>query len=265
MDIAVAGYGTQTMVIFVGTSGWQYDSWRGVLYRDGLAQRRWLERYAEVFRTVENNGTFYRLPDRETFASWRARTPGDFTMAVKASRFITHVRRLSDVAEPVRRLTDAASGLDDRLGPVLLQLPPTLRAEPARLATCLSLFPDGMRVAVEPRHPSWWTDEVRDVLVEQGAALCWADVQGRPRGPLWRTTTWGYLRMHQGAAEPWPRYGKQALRSWAQRLADTWSDRSRVYTFFNNDPGGAAVVNAMEFAVIMRDLGRTVTRTPSRL
>src|SRR4051794_16210334 len=111
------------MGILVGTSGWQYADWRGALYPQGLAQAHWLERYAECFATVENNNAFYRLPSRELFERWRGRTPAGFVMAVKASRFLTHVKRLKDPEEPVDRLMGAAGGLGDRLGPVLLQLP----------------------------------------------------------------------------------------------------------------------------------------------
>ncbi|WP_129668108.1 DUF72 domain-containing protein [Phytoactinopolyspora endophytica] len=250
------------MPVRVGTSGWQYRDWRGVLYPDGLAQRRWFERYVGAFATVESNSAFYRLPKQETFASWCAQMPDDFTMAVKASRFLTHIKRLQDPEEPVRRFLAAATGLADHLGPVLLQLPPTLQVEPKRLAACLGRFPQGIRVAVEPRHDSWWTDDVRAVLTDHGAALCWADAKGRPQTPLWRTTSWGYLRLHQGAAEPWPRYGDQALRTWAQRLADTWSDEDDMYVYFNNDPGGAAVRNAVRFAELVREADCTPTRTP---
>lgn len=250
------------MPVHVGTSGWQYAEWRNVLYPDTVPQRLWLERYAESFATVENNSAFYRLPTRDTFAAWRDRTPADFVMAVKASRFLTHIRRLRAADEPVRRLLDAAAGLGDRLGPVLLQLPPTMRAEPDLLAACLACFPTDVRVVVEPRHESWWTEDVRAVLTAHGAALCWSDVRGRPRAPLWRTASWGYLRLHQGAANPWPRYGRQALRTWAERLASTWDDDSDVYVYFNNDPGGAAVRDAVRFAAIMQATGRSVTRTP---
>ena len=128
------------MPILVGTSGWQYRHWRGVLYPPDVPQKRWLEHYAGRYATVENDGTFYRLPARETFADWQARTPDDFVMAIKASRFLTHVKRLRDPAEPVRRLMQAAAGLGDRLGPVLLQLPPNLTADPARLDACLAEF-----------------------------------------------------------------------------------------------------------------------------
>lgn len=247
------------MVVHVGTSGWQYDSWRGVLYPPGLAQRRWLERYAEEFATVENNGAFYRLPRRETFESWRERLPAGFVMAVKASRYLTHIRRLRDPEEPVRRLLDVAAGLGDRLGPVLLQLPPNLRAEPDRLDDCLTRFPRGVRVAVEPRHESWWSDEVRAMLERHGAALCWADRLGRPVTPLWRTADWGYLRLHEGAARPWPAYGGQALRSWADRVGGTWSGDEDVYVYFNNDPGGAAVRNAVRFGGLLRRAGAAVS------
>ncbi|NEE02822.1 DUF72 domain-containing protein [Phytoactinopolyspora halotolerans] len=249
------------MPVFVGTSGWQYRDWRGVIYPDGLAQRRWFERYVKSFATVESNSAFYRLPRRETFASWRAQMPDDFVMAVKASRFLTHIRRLQEPREPVRRFLDAAAGLGDRLGPVLLQLPPTLQAEPGRLAACLDEFPADVRVAVEPRHTSWWTDEVRSVLEARDAALCWADVRGTPQMPLWRTASWGYLRLHQGAASPWPHYDDDMMRSWARRIGDTWADAEDVYVYFNNDPGGAAVRNAIGFAGIVGATGRTVTRT----
>src|SRR6202050_2557545 len=128
------------MPVLIGTSGWQYKDWRGGLYPAGVAQRRWLEHYATQYRTVENNGTFYRLPARETFVGWRERTPDDFVMAVKASRYLTHVRRLRDPAEPGSRLLAAAAGLGRKLGPVLLQLPPTLKADVGALDACLTEF-----------------------------------------------------------------------------------------------------------------------------
>ncbi|GLW62905.1 histidine kinase [Actinomadura rubrobrunea] len=240
------------MAMLVGCSGWQYAHWRGVLYPPGLPQRLWLERYAERFGTVESNAAFYRLPKRETFENWAARTPDGFVMAVKASRFLTHVKRLQDPAEPVARLMAAARGLGGKLGPILLQLPPTLHADAGRLADCLARFPAGVRVAVEPRHPSWWSDQVRAVLERHGAALCWADVLSRPVTPLWRTADWGYVRLHQGAAVPWPEYGDRALTSWIRRVADTWAPDADVYVYFNNDPGGAAVRNALRFAELAR-------------
>lgn len=235
------------MGLFVGTSGWQYRDWSGVLYPTGRPQRLWLEEYTQHFATVEVNNAFYRLPTPETFAQWRARTPSGFVMAVKASRFLTHVKRLREPAEPVRRLMTHAASLGDRLGPILLQLPPTLRVDAVALHTCLACFPAGTRIAVEPRDASWWTDEVRAVLVERGAALCWADRGSRPVTPLWRTADWAYVRFHEGRARPWPHYGRTALRSWAERVAGTWPRDADVYAYFNNDPGGAAVTDALTF------------------
>jgi uncharacterized protein YecE (DUF72 family) len=238
------------MPIRIGTSGWLYADWRGVLYPPRLPQRLWLEEYARHFDTLELNNSFYRLPSNDTFATWRQRLPAGFVVAVKASRYLTHIRRLRDPAEPVARLMAAASGLGDRLGPILLQLPPTQRAEPELLAETLALFPDGSRVAVEPRHASWWTDETRQVLVDHGAALCWADRLGRPQTPLWRTTTWGYLRFHEGRARPWPGYGDRALRTWADRVLAEFGPTDDVFVYFNNDPGGAAIRDARRFTRI---------------
>ncbi|KUM83545.1 MULTISPECIES: DUF72 domain-containing protein [Streptomyces] len=236
------------MTLFVGTSGWQYKDWRGVLYPDGVPVRLWLEEYAAHFPTVEINNAFYRLPSRVTFEAWRERVPGDFVVAVKASRYLTHIKRLKDPKEPVHRLMHHAQGLGDRLGPVLLQLPPTLRADTDLLDACLACFPASTRVAVEPRHVSWWTPATREVLETRGAALCWADVRARPVTPLWRTTDWGYVRLHEGRAQAWPHYGRRSLETWAGRIEETWAGDEDVYVYFNNDPNGAAVRNARTFA-----------------
>ncbi|MFE6743444.1 DUF72 domain-containing protein [Streptomyces tubercidicus] len=251
------------MTVLVGTSGWQYKHWRDVLYPQDRPQRLWLEEYARHFATVESNAAFYRLPEEKTFADWRDRTPDGFVMAVKASRYLTHIKRLREPQEPVGRLMARAAALGPRLGPVLLQLPPTLRADAGLLDDCLRCFPAGTRVAVEPRHTSWWTAEIRTVLERRGAALCWADRGSRPVTPLWRTADWGYLRFHEGRAEPWPRYGRQALTTWAHRIADTWPAGADVYTYFNNDPGGAAVRDATHFARAAAATGRSVSRAPS--
>ncbi|MEV0686748.1 DUF72 domain-containing protein [Nocardia sp. NPDC050378] len=250
------------MPLRIGTSGWQYRDWRGVLYPQGLPMRSWLEHFAQAFATVESNNAFYRLPSRENFAAWRERTPADFVVAVKASRFLTHIKRLREPEEPVQRLLDRAEGLGDRLGPILLQLPPTLRADAGLLDDCLRCFPSSVRVAVEPRHESWWTDEIRDVLCARGAALSWADRDSRPVTPLWRTTDWAYLRLHAGRADPPPHYGRQALNGWVHRLLDTFPAAADCYVYFNNDPGGAAVRDAVTFAYLAEGAGAEVTRVP---
>ena len=159
-------------------------------------------------------------------------------MAVKVSRYLTHIKRLHDPAEPVARFVDHASGLGDRLGPVLLQFPPNLRCDLAALDDVLGRFPAGVRVAVEPRHDSWWTEDVRACLAAHGAALCWADRRGRPVTPLWRTADFGYLRLHEGRATPRPRYGRQALTTWVERVAGAFGGGEDVFVYFNNDHGG---------------------------
>jgi uncharacterized protein YecE (DUF72 family) len=252
----------QAVPVLVGTSGWQYRDWRGRFYPERLAQARWLEHYAGRFATVESNNAFYRLPERATFAAWAARTPDDFVMAVKASRYLTHVRRLRDPEGPVGRLLDRAARLGGKLGPVLLQLPPNLQADPAALDRTLRAFPAGVRVAVEPRHDSWFNDEVRRLLGEHGAALCLAD-SPRRRTPLWRTAGWTYLRLHQGVASPRPCYGRRALATWAGRLADLVGPDADAYVYFNNDPGGCAVRDARVFALAAARAGLHPTRVPA--
>ncbi len=251
------------MTLRVGTSGWQYADWRGVLYPPGVPQRRWLAAYAERFDTVESNAAFYRLPARETFERWHDATPSSFVMAVKASRYLTHVKRLRDPEEPVARLIAAAAGLGGKLGPVLLQLPPTLQADPPLLDRCLRCFPEGVQVAAEFRHPSWWRADVREVLTARGAALCWADRLGRPAAPLWQTAEFVYLRCHEGAASPRPMYGIKALRSLAIRIGAVLAEDGDAYVYFNNDPGGAAVRNALAFLGMCEQYtgtGRTAVR-----
>jgi uncharacterized protein YecE (DUF72 family) len=254
------------MPVLAGTSGWQYRDWRGVLYPPGVPQRAWLEHYARQYPAVENNGSFYRLPSRDSFAAWRDRTPDGFVMAVKASRYLTHIRRLRDPAEPAARFLAAATELGGRLGPVLLQLPPSLRGDRGALDdldACLRELArqPGIRVAVEFRHPSWWTTQTRQLLEHHQAALCWADRRGRPLTPLWRTAGWGYLRLHEGGAQPWPRYGRQALRHWAERLIATWPAQAEVFVFFNNDQGGAAVRDCAAFTSLAVRAGATVAVT----
>ena len=245
------------MAVWIGTSGWQYRHWRPGFYA-GIPARRWLDHYSTHFETVELNGSFYRLPPRERFEAWAAQLPDGFVMAVKMSRYLTHIRRLQQPEEPVARFLESAMGLGGHLGPVLLQLPPTLVADPPVLDAVLGLFPATVRVAVEPRHASWWTDEVRALLERNGAALVEADRRGRLT-PDWRTTTWRYLRFHEGRGHPSPCYGEAALDTWAEQVAGTPDD---VYAYFNNDPAGCAVRDARVFATAAARHGLDPTRVP---
>ncbi|HYV60594.1 MAG TPA: DUF72 domain-containing protein [Acidimicrobiia bacterium] len=250
------------MAVYVGTSGWQYRDWRGAFYPARLAQSRWLEQYAAAFAVIEVNNTFYRLPERSTFEEWAVRTPADFVFAMKASRYLTHIRRLRDPAEPVARMLDHAGGLGRKLGPVLIQLPPNLRAEPQRLAETLGRFPRRVRVAVEARHESWFADDVYRVLREHDAALCLTD-RARRRGPVERTADWYFLRFHEGVARPHPCYGDKTLVSWIDRLGERWPASADGYVFFNNDQRACAVRDAARFAELATRAGLEPTRAPS--
>jgi uncharacterized protein YecE (DUF72 family) len=249
------------VTVHIGTSGWQYAHWRGHLYPERLPQRLWLEHYAERFSCVEVNATFYRLPSRTAVEEWRRRTPPDFVFAVKASRYLTHVRRLREPREPVRRLMNAVEPLGDRLGPVLLQLPPGMRRDTDALEEVLRCFPAGVRVAVEPRDLSWFDDEVRALLERRGAALCLADRPGW-RPPAWRTADWWYLRLHEGRATPRPCYGRAALATWARRLADLFAPGDDGFVFLNNDTAGCAPRDARILAGRLRQTGLPTSRVP---
>jgi uncharacterized protein YecE (DUF72 family) len=248
--------------VWIGTSGWQYRDWRGRFYPERLPVRAWLEEYAGAFATVESNNAFYRLPERDTFQAWAARTPDDFVMAVKVSRFLTHIKRLAEPEEPVERFVDRARGLGPKLGPALLQLPPRFRSDPGRLRATLDAFPRDIRVAVEFRDPSWFSNEVRAILEERDVALCLADRRG-PRTPIWRTAGWTFVRFHEGRARPRPAYGRAALATWARRLAETWSPDDDVFAYFNNDHRACAPRDAARFARQCAKVGLRPTRTPA--
>jgi uncharacterized protein YecE (DUF72 family) len=248
--------------VAIGTSGWQYADWRGRLYPRRLAQKEWLAHYADRFASVEVNNVFYRLPEKATFERWAAATPDDFVFSLKASRYLTHVLRLSKPREPIRRLLGSASGLAHKLGPILLQLPANFRVDPKRLSSTLKAFPPDVKVAFEPRHESWYTDEVAEILQQYRASFCLTDTPQR-KSPLWRTADWGYLRLHEGRAQPAPCYGRTALTSWAGRLADLWDASEDVYVYFNNDHGGCAVRDAHRFALAAERVGLRPTRVPT--
>lgn len=242
--------GEPEAMLYIGTSGWEYPHWRGAFYPRRPAPRDTLAFYAERFPTVELNGTFYRLPARATFESWARRTPRGFVFAMKASRYLTHIRRLRDSQDAVHRMLDRAQGLGDKLGPLLLQLPPTLERDAARLDATLAateLTAPGTLVAVEFRHPSWWSGETRRVLERRGAALCLADRGSRIITPEWRTADWGYVRFHEGLARPRPCYDRSALQSWALRLRRLYGADGNVYAYFNNDASACAVRDAAAF------------------
>jgi len=222
-------------VIRIGCSGWSYASWRASFYPKGLPPSRWLEHYASVFDTVEVNTTFYRLARREAVERWARQTPEGFCFAVKASRYLTHVKRLTDLDRGVQRLYEPLEPLAraHRLGPVLWQLPPNFRRDDERLALALDHLPPG-RHAFEFRHPSWFTAEVYELLRWHGVALAIGD---RPELEFQSheiTADFTYIRFHYGHRGRRGNYSDTELRGWARRIAD-WGRSVDVYAYFNND------------------------------
>jgi uncharacterized protein YecE (DUF72 family) len=249
-------------VLYIGTSGWQYAHWRGVFYPAKLPQSEWLPYFAQRFQTVEVNNTFYMLPEASVFQQWRRRTPRDFIFALKMSRYLTHLKRLRDPEEPVHRFMDRARMLGSKLGPILVQLPPNQPAEPERLDETLSVLGRSVKVAVELRNESWFTEETRKLLDRHGAALCLAD-SPRRKQPMWRTADWGFVRFHEGKGADAPGYDRDVLRRWVRRIAETWSTNADVFVYFNNDSGGHAVRDAVAFAELAEAAGLSTTRVPS--
>jgi uncharacterized protein YecE (DUF72 family) len=229
----------------VGCSGWQYDSWRGGLYPEGLAKGRWLERYSQVFDTVEVNSTFYRLASREAVARWVEQTPPDFVFAAKASRYMTHVRRLQNLAEGIGRYYDGIEPLVEsgKLGPIVWQFPANFTRDDDRLGRALPLLPPG-RHCFEFRHESWFTESVYKQLRAHGAALVIAD---HPRWPFQArelTADWTLVRLHHGHRGRRGKYSETELDEWARRITQ-WRRRAEVLVYFNNDWEGFAVDNAL--------------------
>lgn len=235
--------------IRIGTSGWVYKDWRGRFYPSDLSPRDELSFYSRAFSTVEINYSFYRLPTLETFVSWREQTPDDFTFAVKASRFITHLKRLTDPAEPVERLFSRVSGLGNKLGPILFQLPSGWPIHLDRLLPFLEHLPAGQRYVFEFRDASWFVPEVYQALTAHGIAVCFAD-RGGPITPYPVTADFVYVRLHGGGVAGG--YPDGDLRAWAVRIED-WSRQGLdAYAYFNNDWEGWAVVNARELIGMVR-------------
>jgi len=250
-------------MLHVGTSGWQYAHWKRVFYPEKLPQRSWLPYFAERFQTVEVNNTFYNLPEKAVFESWRKATPDDFVFALKMSRFLTHLKRLHDPEEPVHRFLERARGLGRKMGPVLIQLPPRFEQNLELLSHALKLFPRPVRVSVEFRDESWFTDETRALLERHSAALCLADTPRRKQ-PMWRTADWGFVRFHEGKSPHPPGYERDVLRRWVARIAETWPSSADVFVYFNNDRGGYAIRDAIVFAELAEASGLRPTRVPEQ-
>lgn len=254
--------GTRTSVaadIHVGTSGYVYAHWKGLLYPPLLPPSLWLTLYAQLFRSLELNTTFYRLPPPDAAARWHDATPPGFTFAAKGSRFLTHMKRLLDTTTGPERFFERVAGLGDKLSVVLWQLPPKMKADPGRLDAFLAEQPAGLRHAVEFRDDRWYSNDVCRVLEKHGVAFCEHDLLPLPPPRL--TAPFRYVRFHGGTAHG-GRYGRAGVRDAAVELA-RWRDAGGdAYVYFNNDVGGHALTDAI---TLMRLLDQPTITLPEGL
>ena len=237
--------------IRIGCSGWQYRAWRGRFYPTDLPATRWLEFYAQHFDTVELNGSFYRLPAAATFRAWDRRLSTGFVMAVKASRYLTHTKRLKDPEEPLSRLWSRAEGLGPHLGPMLYQLPPRWAVNEERLATFLRAVPADRAQVVEFRDRSWYRPQVSSLLAAGDVALCLHDMPDSAPAPC-PVGPFVYLRFHGAGGQRYGgRYDSGVLRAWGDRLRAWADDGLPSWVYFNNDIDGHAVEDATRLREIV--------------
>ncbi|MBW4574305.1 MAG: DUF72 domain-containing protein [Aphanothece sp. CMT-3BRIN-NPC111] len=226
--------------LFLGTSGWVYKHWMGLFYPPHLASDQQLPFYTQHFATVEVNFSFYRLPERSVFENWRSQTPENFLFAVKGSRYLTHMKKLKDPTEPLSRLMERATGLQEKLGPILFQFPHTWPVNIERLQSFLELLASypHQRYTFEFRHQSWLIPQVYELLERAGAALC---LPVSPTVPLdiRLTAPWTYIRMHSG--QRGIGYSDEELSNWATHIRSFLQEKADVYVYFNNDPEGHAI------------------------
>ena len=231
--------------VWIGCSGYAYKHWRGPFYPPDLPTTRWLAHYVQFFPTVELNNTHYTLPGPATFESWRDKSPEGFVYAVKASRYITHMKKLKDPQEPLARLLERARLLDPKLGPILYQLPPRWHFDAERLATFLATLPADLQHTIEVRDPSWLNDAFFAALEQAHVAFCIASLP-QYESPLVATAPFVYIRFHGSRAMYYYDYLADELRYWRDQILRFVADGRTVYCYFNNDPEGWAVRNALE-------------------
>jgi uncharacterized protein YecE (DUF72 family) len=242
--------GTADCDIRIGTSGWYYDHWRDVFYPAGLAKSRWFEHYARHFDTVEINNTFYHLPKEQTIQRWQEIAPAGFLYAVKANRYITHVKQLKDATEPFERFFERVDLLKGKLGPILYQLPPSLHKDLDRLARFIKLLPKRRTAVFEFRHKSWYTDDTFERLRKLGVGFCIHDMPGN-KSPRVVTSDVIYVRFHGTTGRYAGNYPKSVLQGWADWLNDQAPKARAIYAYFNNDIHGHAIKNAKQLKKLM--------------
>jgi uncharacterized protein YecE (DUF72 family) len=227
--------------IRIGTSGWHYSDWTGRFYPADLPKSKWLKFYAGHFDTVEINNTFYHQPKQQTFKNWRMQVPKNFLFIVKANRFITHIKRLKDVQEPLERFFEGVRLLKSNLGPILYQLPPSMHKDLDRLRDFLKILPKKPASVFEFRHESWFSQDCYELLKEFNTAFCIHDLMAVPRII---TSDVIYVRFHGTTGRYRGNYSKPALRDWADWAKDNMKGKKAFFAYFNNDYNAYAIYNA---------------------
>lgn len=236
---------------YIGTSGWKYRHWDGVFYPADLKKKDQLKYFTENFETVELNNSFYRQPKKENFEAWRIAVPDDFVFAVKANRYFTHLKKLKVESPDILNFLDACSVLEEKLGPILFQLPPKWKLNTERLETFLSLLPKGKRFAFEFREPSWYCDQVYDLLKSYNCAFCIYHLAGH-QSPIISTADFVYIRLHGPGEKYQGDYSKEDLERWAE-LCLTWlGEKKDVYIYFDNDQSAYAPFNALALKKMLK-------------
>ncbi len=230
--------------IHIGCSGWNYKDWRGRFYKEKSSSRDWFKKYSSLFSTVEINNTFYRLPTHSTFEKWREQAKAGFMYAVKASRFITHMKKLKDVEEPVKNFLDHASILGRHLGPVLFQLPPRWNVNTERLDSFTDILPKGQGYVFEFRNNSWYEKRVYDILSAKRMSMCLHDMKGSG-SPLILVGDICYIRFHGTSGKYAGGYPLSRLRKWIKIITEAADKGKEVYVYFNNDSEAHAPRDAL--------------------
>jgi uncharacterized protein YecE (DUF72 family) len=240
----------QKHALCIGTSGWSYKHWRGTFYPKGTKISDEFAYYRRHFNTVEINNTFYRLPERKTFLDWKKQVDDDFVYIIKASRYITHMKKLREPEESTTLFLERAAALGEKLGAILFQLPPNMKANLPRLEAFLGFLPKTFRYVFEFRNPDWYREETYKLLKKYNCAFCIYELAGH-QSPIEITANFTYLRLHGPGGKYQGSYPDATLKKWAKQCKE-WLESLDVYVYFDNDEKGYAAFNAMKLASLVK-------------
>lgn len=241
----------ENLQLYIGTSGWNYDHWKGVFYPEDIPKTKWLEYYINKFQTLELNSSFYHLPKKETFEKWYNMLPNGFIFSVKASRFITHIKKLVDIEDNVKEFLQDAVNLKEKLGPILFQLPPNLGFNKERLINFFKHLPKSFKYTFEFRNAGWWNDETFDILRKNSSSFCIFEL-GDLVSPSVITSDFIYIRLHGPEGRYKGNYDECTLKKWSERFLEWKNKVSEIYCYFDNDEKGFAPINAIQLKNILK-------------